>query len=271
MKIGERYVTLEMAKRAYDGLGGCEGGEARFHYLTALHFEPDNWAKMRFFLAAQVLSQTMCAVIAEYCEKVDGRTGGPTEQEYRGYVDVCQNCDLLVDIFNGTEKSKRTGESKGGKKLMRNVETDADSRKILGKLKGILLFFDTWRKGCKDEKTDFMTSEGWEGLRQIICGNVEHIEFYSKKFGDTFTWDFKAGGSDVCELHFANQRAEGHGGAVTVRMAKRNAEKSINMALPADTIGGNTKYYRLKDPAKQKELERNEQKGKAVQHKQKWK
>ena len=116
-----------------------------------------------------------------------------------------------------------------------------------------------------------MTSEGWEGLRQIICGNVEHIAFYSKKLGDTFTWDFKAGGSDVCELHFANQRAEGHGGAVTVRMAKRNAEKSINMALPADTIGGNTKYFRLKDPAKQKELERNEQKGKAVQHKQKWK
>jgi len=233
LKIGEWRLDLMMAKRAYEGVGGCEGGGARFHFFTALHFEPDNWAKMRFFLAAQVLSQSMCRVILEYCENQDKRKGGPTEQEYRGYLDLCKNCDLLVDIFNGTELSKRTGEKKGGKRIMKNVATDVESQAIVEKMKGILLFFDTWRKGCKDLEADFITNESWEDLRTLICGNIDHLVFYSKKFGDDFTWDFRSGGSDVCELHFANQRAEGDGGAVTARQAKRACDRSLTTRLVA--------------------------------------
>ena len=154
---------------------------------------------------------------------------------------------------------------------MKNIETDADSQEIIKKLKGILLFFDNWRKGCKDVQTDFMTKESWEDLKTVICGTVDHIAFYSKKFGDNFIWDFRSGGSDVCELHFANQRAEGHGGAVTARNAKRAADRSMTTALWADSVGGNTKYFRPKNPEAQKALEKDERKGKAVSWKKKYK
>ena len=116
-----------------------------------------------------------------------------------------------------------------------------------------------------------MTNESWEDLRTVICGTVDHIAFYSKKFGDDFIWDFSSGGSDVCELHFANQRAEGHGGAVTARNAKRAADRSMTTALWADSVGGNTKYFRPKNPEAQKALEKDERKGKAVSWKKKYK
>jgi hypothetical protein len=226
-KIFGKSVELSMAEAAYDGVGGCEGSELRSYLLTAAHFELDAWSKMRFYLAAQVLSSSMIRVIEEYCAGAGG-----VKEDYEGYVELCRNVDLLVDICNGTETSRRTGEKKGGKKLMKNIETDAESAKILVELKKILGFFNAWRLGCKEEtETEFITEESWEDLCTLICGNIDLVTFYGAKFGSNFVWHFRSGGSDVVENHFANTRAQTAGGHVTTRQCKRAAEDAINNRL----------------------------------------
>jgi len=119
---------------------------------------------------------------------------------------------------------------------MLNKATDPESAKILEELKKILAFFNAWRVGCirggKDEaETEFITDESWEDLCTLICGNIDLVSFYGEKFGSDFVWNFRSGGSDVVEHHFANTRAEVAGGHASSRECKRASENAINNRL----------------------------------------
>jgi hypothetical protein len=245
-KISGWEVNLGMAEAAYRGVGGCEGGELRWHYLTEAHFVLDAWSKMRFYLAAQVFSSTMILVIDEYC-----RAGGGKKEDYEGYVQLCRNVDALVDICNGTERN-RSGEMRKGKRLIKSIAMDPASAEVVAELKRILLFFEKWRVSCGDRTdTEFITEESWEDLCTLICGNIDLVTFYGARFGADFVWNFRSGGSDVCEHHFSNTRAKVQGGNPSVRQCKSAAEASLNNRLISN-VGGGVRGGNTEDPRKYK-------------------
>ena len=206
---GDRQpMCLDMVKDAWLDFEGlmteslvCGAAPLTRTKLKREHFEKNAFSRMRVYLAAQVLSNTVCCVIDQVTAKKPNKRllYGPLRA-------LCSNMDRFLDIMNGRRE-----------KGYKNIDTtDARELKELGE---IMKWFECWFKSIHedrqfahlavDEKKSAFLPEGcWFDLQSIIKGVTAFSIFYLRKFQDTEPIMIvqRRLMQDIVEHHFAHIR-----------------------------------------------------------------
>jgi hypothetical protein len=98
-------LSLAMLKDVWMASGGAEGNSLCTNVLTPNHFDKTSYNLMRLYLAAEVVSNSMCRLIDEHA-------GDPELNSALRKVLAC--VDKIVDIFNGTKHNKK-GDAKSAR------------------------------------------------------------------------------------------------------------------------------------------------------------
>ena len=104
LKYGGKCINLRMIEQLWLDVGGATN-KLNDHNLTGAHFDKDNWAKMRVYLAVQVLSASVVRMMNNACDDEDTETQFQ-KWYYEPLIELETHVNNLVDIINGHDDSK---------------------------------------------------------------------------------------------------------------------------------------------------------------------
>jgi len=177
--------------------GGGKFGLQINRTLTNEHFQKNSFSRMRVYLAMQVLSSKMVAIIDATQGILDPKKTGT----FSGIRELCRRLNRLVDILNSTTE-------KAGIEFI-----DRHDHPLLEELMDTLAWFWQWKHAvtahptwtAKEKKAAFLPDECWADLQSLVLGFVCACKFYLKKYPRAILIARRCS-QDIVEHHFAHVR-----------------------------------------------------------------
>jgi hypothetical protein len=192
---------------------------------------------MRVYLAAQVVSQSMCRLIDDHA--VDPKL-------YSALRKVLVCVDKIVDIFNGTQHN-----SKGEAKYCENI--DRPSHPLLQELLEHLALFAEWKKEAGKNTNSFLPQSTYEDLCWMIFGLVGLSQNYLKADKSRVLVQRRLS-TDNVEHTFGHVRANNP--EFSVFEANRYAATGMGQRLNASFLGRKTNNAKANTTHKMSDIHR---------------
>jgi hypothetical protein len=192
------------------------------------------------FLAVQITSMTMIRMIENHAEQCGGI------EVYSSIVQVISKLDRLIDIMNGTWENNRHVFKK-----CTNIHSP--NHPHLDELLDVVRLFYRWKKEVGKEKELFIPETTFEDLCWMVFAVVGVAKEYLDK-DESLVMLQKKSGSDVCENHFGNIRAQGaKPSAITAQQLTARGE-----AMRSNTFSGKSKRNTSHIPKRYRKDELNQ-------------
>ena len=194
LKYGDNPINLNAIKDPWEKTGG-KSNQQHPTKLGIRHFEKDQYSRMKVYLAAQVLSNSVVEMIKSATRDASIKLS-LSKPKYRRLIEFIEKMDALVDLCNGRD----------GKNF-----SPTNARDKQKELLSILAWFSDWEKDHKDmvkkEKADeynFFAPSTWKCIQRLILGLCVMIEELCIKKQRTIVP--RRLNTDDLENHFANCR-----------------------------------------------------------------
>jgi len=212
-----RPLNLAMTKDAWESTQAPGVSTLRTSRLTIAHFEKDCFSRMRVYLAMQVVSGSVVAMLKEYTASDE-----PRRALYAPLIELCEKFDRIVDIWNSCSQKNAP--------IINSPVHD-----LLFEALDILEWFSLWRDDLsvrgEDLDSKFFPHEWWEDLNGLVLGLVCTCRFYLLPDNSRALVQ-RRGDQDPCEHHFAHLRAKGgSSSSVTAYRARGSTGVAADMRI----------------------------------------